>query len=133
VIPEVEHALGFTRYSGAQGAEHAHEAGFDAFMTGACFAKLLPLIATSQAMQAASTVSTPPVCPLVVQVFAVYVRLTRGLDVEDMECGRQDACTLATATPLPPAHTFRSGGWCTRKSESTIAACACSAAVVLAP
>lgn len=42
-MPRVEHAQGFTRYSGTEGAAFAHEAGFDAFMTGAVFAAVLEL------------------------------------------------------------------------------------------
>jgi hypothetical protein len=57
----VEHAPGYTRYSGVAGAELAHEAGFDAFMTGACFAALLPLSAASDAAQAAAAVEAPSV------------------------------------------------------------------------
>ena len=40
------------RYGGAAGAQYAHEAGFDAFMTGAAFARLLPIAAASNAAQA---------------------------------------------------------------------------------
>ena len=43
------HADGFTRYSGAEGAAYAHEAGFDAFMTGSVFACLLDLKRASDA------------------------------------------------------------------------------------
>lgn len=50
----MRHAAGYTRYSGAKAAEYAHEAGFDAYMTGACFTQLLPLVAAQAAMQAAS-------------------------------------------------------------------------------
>lgn len=39
-------------YAGAAGAEHAHEAGFDAFMTGAAFSRLLPLLASTVLSQA---------------------------------------------------------------------------------
>jgi hypothetical protein len=44
-LPEVSHAPGFTKYTGLAAGEAAHEAGYDAFMTGAVFARLLPLIA----------------------------------------------------------------------------------------
>lgn len=42
-IPNVEHAPGFRRYAGVEGGSYAHEAGYDAFMTGAAFAGLLRL------------------------------------------------------------------------------------------
>lgn len=50
VLPPVRHADGFTRYSGAAGTEFAHEAGFDAFMTGAAYAGLLSLTQAANAL-----------------------------------------------------------------------------------
>ncbi|GIL72176.1 hypothetical protein Vretimale_341 [Volvox reticuliferus] len=52
-VPEVRHAPGFTGYVGAS-IEKAHEAGFDAFMTGTAFARLLRLVAARAAMQSGS-------------------------------------------------------------------------------
>ncbi|GLC34625.1 hypothetical protein PLESTB_001241100 [Pleodorina starrii] len=49
-VPEVRHAPGFGGYAGASAAEKAHEAGFDAFMTGAAFARLLRLMAAKAAL-----------------------------------------------------------------------------------
>lgn len=46
----VRHADGFTRYSGAAGADFAHEAGFDAFMTGSAYAGLLSLAKAAEAL-----------------------------------------------------------------------------------
>eukprot|EP00892_Ulva_mutabilis_P009389 jgi/Ulvmu1/6822/UM031_0026.1 len=58
VLPSVEHAEGFTRYAGSEGAASAHEAGFDAFMTGAVFANLLELKRASDTSTAAAA-ATP--------------------------------------------------------------------------
>lgn len=52
-LPRVAHAEGFERYQGTQGAAFAHEAGFDAFMTGAVFATVLEL------QRAADAADTP--------------------------------------------------------------------------
>ncbi|PRW61321.1 poly(A)-specific ribonuclease PARN isoform X3 [Chlorella sorokiniana] len=53
-LPAVDHAPGFERYKGVDTEAYAHEAGFDAFMTGAVFACLLRLYeATSGATPAA--------------------------------------------------------------------------------
>ena len=40
-LPRVRHAEGFGRYAGVEGAGLAHEAGYDAWMTGAVFGALL--------------------------------------------------------------------------------------------
>ena len=40
-LPLVEHAPGFEKYKGLAPGAAAHEAGYDAFMTGSCFAMLL--------------------------------------------------------------------------------------------
>ncbi|GAB4813292.1 hypothetical protein N2152v2_000338 [Parachlorella kessleri] len=42
-LPRVGHAPGFERYEGAETPSYAHEAGYDAYMTGAAFACLLRL------------------------------------------------------------------------------------------
>jgi hypothetical protein len=47
----VEHAEGFVRYKGTEGIEFAHEAGFDAFMTGAVFSQLSVLLAADKVLQ----------------------------------------------------------------------------------
>lgn len=49
-LAPVRHAEGFTRYSGVAGTEYAHEAGFDAFMTGAAYAGLLSLTHAARAL-----------------------------------------------------------------------------------
>jgi hypothetical protein len=64
-LPPVRHADGFTRYSGVSGTEYAHEAGFDAFMTGAAYAGLLSLTKAAEALPPqpdadGSTASEPP-------------------------------------------------------------------------
>ncbi|KAF5829284.1 ribonuclease H-like domain-containing protein [Dunaliella salina] len=43
-VPEVRHAGGFTQYVNAETGANAHEAGYDAFMTGAVFSILAPLV-----------------------------------------------------------------------------------------
>ncbi|GBF97539.1 poly(A)-specific ribonuclease, partial [Raphidocelis subcapitata] len=43
-LPRVVHAAGFDKYRGLAAGTLAHEAGYDAFMTGAAFACLLPLL-----------------------------------------------------------------------------------------
>lgn len=42
-LPSVSHALGFEKYSQVEAGGCAHEAGYDAFMTGVAFASLVPL------------------------------------------------------------------------------------------
>ena len=49
------------RYSGAAGTEFAHEAGFDAFMTGAAYAGLLCLTQAAEALPAPLEASTSTV------------------------------------------------------------------------
>ena len=44
LLQPVLHAPGFEKYVGMQAGELAHEAGYDAFMTGSVFLRLLPLI-----------------------------------------------------------------------------------------
>jgi hypothetical protein len=55
----VVHSEGFVRYSGAAGAEFAHEAGFDAYMTGAVFSQLAVLVAANQVLQEAGLFHIP--------------------------------------------------------------------------
>ncbi|EFJ49494.1 hypothetical protein VOLCADRAFT_120753, partial [Volvox carteri f. nagariensis] len=55
-VPEIRHAPGFAGYVGAS-VEKAHEAGFDAFMTGAAFTRLLRFVAAKVAMQASSSLA----------------------------------------------------------------------------
>lgn len=43
-IPSISHAPGFDKYQGLAPGALAHEAGYDAYMTGAVFACLLPLV-----------------------------------------------------------------------------------------
>ena len=43
MLPSVTHAPGFEKYSLVEAGGCAHEAGYDAFMTGVAFANLLPL------------------------------------------------------------------------------------------
>lgn len=45
----VEHAEGFDRYREERSEDYAHEAGFDAFMTGAIFAAFVDQIAGNEA------------------------------------------------------------------------------------
>lgn len=81
----MRHAEGFTRYGGAAGTEFAHEAGFDAFMTGSAYAGLLCLTQAAEALPAqpeaptytnavaGSGEATPPAAepqPQAVQVWA---------------------------------------------------------------
>ncbi|BDA49408.1 Poly(A)-specific ribonuclease PARN [Coccomyxa sp. Obi] len=54
-LPRVEHASAFARYTGPDAASHAHEAGYDAYMTGAVFACLLQLHASNMASNAGGT------------------------------------------------------------------------------
>lgn len=44
-LPSISHAPGYAKYQSLAPGEAAHEAGYDAFMTGAAFARLLPLVA----------------------------------------------------------------------------------------
>lgn len=44
-LPTIIHAPGFDKYRMLAAGEAAHEAGYDAYMTGAAFACLLPLVA----------------------------------------------------------------------------------------
>jgi poly(A)-specific ribonuclease len=44
-LPRISHAPGFDKYRALGAGEAAHEAGYDAYMTGAVFACLLPLVA----------------------------------------------------------------------------------------
>ena len=46
-LPSVDHAQGYERYRGAQVESYAHEAGYDAYMTGAVFARLLAILESS--------------------------------------------------------------------------------------
>ncbi|KIZ04038.1 hypothetical protein MNEG_3922 [Monoraphidium neglectum] len=43
-LPQITHAAGFDKYRGLAPGAKAHEAGYDAYMTGAAFACLLPLL-----------------------------------------------------------------------------------------
>jgi len=52
-LPGIEHAQGYARYKGVQGGEFAHEAGFDAYMTGAVFGWQLHLYAGVKYISAA--------------------------------------------------------------------------------
>ena len=49
-VPPILHAPGYDRYSGVQVSAKAHEAGYDAFMTGAVFARLLSLLEANKRM-----------------------------------------------------------------------------------
>ena len=51
-LPKLHHATGFTKYENIEAGSLAHEAGYDAFMTAAVFARLAPLV---QAKASAST------------------------------------------------------------------------------
>jgi poly(A)-specific ribonuclease len=44
-LPRISHAAGFDKYRSLGAGKAAHEAGYDAYMTGAAFACLLPLVA----------------------------------------------------------------------------------------
>ncbi|CAK0787612.1 hypothetical protein CVIRNUC_010834 [Coccomyxa viridis] len=59
-LPAVHHAPGFLRYSHASAGTHAHEAGFDAYMTGMCFARLMRLHEASAAGPADPVALPPP-------------------------------------------------------------------------
>jgi hypothetical protein len=54
-LPRVEHAPGFEKYKGLEPGAAAHEAGYDAFMTGSCFAMLLTVKQAAEAAAAASS------------------------------------------------------------------------------
>lgn len=55
-LPQVEHAPGFERYKGASTEAFAHEAGYDAYMTGAAFACLVRLFEATEAADRKSVV-----------------------------------------------------------------------------
>ncbi|KAG2435130.1 hypothetical protein HXX76_007215 [Chlamydomonas incerta] len=54
-VPGVRHAPGFVAYADVADASKAHEAGFDAFMTGCVFARLLRIAEAKAAGAAAAT------------------------------------------------------------------------------
>lgn len=54
-LSHVTHAAGFEKYATVEAGECAHEAGYDAYMTGVAFANLLPLMLAKDAKLAATT------------------------------------------------------------------------------
>ncbi|EFN53567.1 hypothetical protein CHLNCDRAFT_136728 [Chlorella variabilis] len=59
-LPLVEHAAGFERYKGAATEAFAHEAGYDAYMTGAAFACLMRLYEADAAGAGVGGFLAPP-------------------------------------------------------------------------
>jgi poly(A)-specific ribonuclease len=57
-LPTICHAPGCDKYRNLQPGEAAHEAGYDAFMTGAAFARLLPLVQGKCAAEPSSELGT---------------------------------------------------------------------------
>uniref|UniRef100_A0A383V5Q0 Uncharacterized protein n=1 Tax=Tetradesmus obliquus TaxID=3088 RepID=A0A383V5Q0_TETOB len=55
-LPRISHAAGCDKYRALGAGEAAHEAGYDAYMTGAAFACLLPLVA--------GKIASDPTCSL---------------------------------------------------------------------
>jgi hypothetical protein len=56
-LPHITHAAGFDKYRSLGAGEAAHEAGYDAYMTGAAFACLLPLVAGKIAAEPSSALA----------------------------------------------------------------------------
>jgi hypothetical protein len=56
-LPSITHAAGFDKYRSLGADEAAHEAGYDAYMTGAAFACMLPLVAGKIAAEPSSTLA----------------------------------------------------------------------------
>ncbi|KAK9866018.1 hypothetical protein WJX84_007566 [Apatococcus fuscideae] len=60
-LPSVDHAPGFQRYQGAETERFAHEAGYDAYMTGACFGCLMAAHEAKHACSSGTSSSSPMV------------------------------------------------------------------------
>lgn len=93
-LPLVAHAEGYERYAGAATEAFAHEAGFDAFMTGAAFAALVRL---HEAALAAAGAAPPPAPGAAPALAAVAPRAWR------MNLSRSDIAyaALKGADPRP--------------------------------
>ena len=57
-LPYVKHAAGFEKYSAVAAGGCAHEAGYDAYMTGVAFANLVPLMLAKDTRLAAESPSS---------------------------------------------------------------------------
>ncbi|KAI3424112.1 hypothetical protein D9Q98_009473 [Chlorella vulgaris] len=58
-LPVVEHAAGFERYKGVETQAYAHEAGYDAYMTGAAFACLVRVYEAAAAAASGTAAAQP--------------------------------------------------------------------------
>lgn len=104
-LPVVDHAEGFERYKGVDTAAYAHEAGYDAYMTGAAYACLVRLFEASAAGAAGAPAPPADQQP---ELGAVEERRWR------MNIGGSDLpyAALQGADPVPDrSHIFHLSGW----------------------
>jgi poly(A)-specific ribonuclease len=86
-LPHISHAAGFDKYRSLGAGEAAHEAGYDAYMTGAAFACLLPLVAGKIAAEPSSTLAQAHSAALERAAAAAAARAARAASMATPEVG----------------------------------------------
>ncbi|KAF6265217.1 hypothetical protein COO60DRAFT_1035218 [Scenedesmus sp. NREL 46B-D3] len=104
-LPNISHAPGFDKYRALGAGEAAHEAGYDAYMTGAAFACLLPLVAGKIAAEPSSGLAVAQRAALERSAAAAAAKAARAAGVATPEAGALQQTPPPTPAPqqLQPA------------------------------
>lgn len=111
-LPPVDHADGFDRYRGvADVASYAHEAGYDAYMTGAVFSRLVALLGSSSTSGTGTIDGTTGDLPTEISFRFNLPTEAPRLDPVDEYCWRANIsrsdleyAALFGDDPVPPRH-----------------------------
>jgi hypothetical protein len=99
-LPRISHAAGFDKYRALGAGEAAHEAGYDAYMTGAAFACLLPLVAGKVAAEPNSRLAQAHSAALERAAAAAAARAARAAGMATPEAGALQQQT-PPLSPMP--------------------------------